>query len=52
MVSDLSMGLGAKLGNFWNLCNHMDTAKQLYIIAFTNPAQLSEEVLLMLISSS
>ncbi len=44
MVSDLSKGFRAKLGNFWSLCNYIETSKQLYIIAFTNPAQLSEEV--------
>ena len=31
MVSDLSMGFRAKLGNLWSLCNHVETSKQLYI---------------------
>ena len=51
-VSDLSMGFRAKLGNTWSLCNHVETSKQVYIIAFTNPAQLSEEVLLLLFGKS
>ncbi len=31
MVSDLSIGFRAKLGNFWSPCNHLEIPKQLYI---------------------
>ena len=31
MVSDLSKGFMAKLGNLWSLCTHVETSKQLCI---------------------